>query len=375
MAEYSLEFSKMKGAAATQLKELIAGIKSGKIQMSGNEPKMSLRALRTLLLSEDKVHGDLVEKFLSGKLDVEEFKNKLRGAGETRIPKPLRRLPTDRIHHVTPLEIGNILQEMPDEELRKVLNEFEEQGYSFGDTDANVRGGSFDERAHTGARPKPSKSKIVYPNTVGEPGIREVSAHPRGTRDKLFDVSARPTTADDAVETIKPLLKQGADDFKLGVIADTPRREYINNQLVEKGVIEKGTDIFSANIDDATLKRAKPILQSDALQEAAAKVFKTPTILDAFRQIPGSRSFMAALPVVGAGFGALDIAERSAKAAETKDPVDTAQATLAGAGQIPVIGNAADLLNTGIDLWKAMSLRQKAKPMRHTILQKDVGRL
>ena len=45
--------------------------------MSGNEPKMSLRAHRTLLLSEDKVHGELVEQFLSGKLNVEQFKNKL----------------------------------------------------------------------------------------------------------------------------------------------------------------------------------------------------------------------------------------------------------------------------------------------------------
>ena len=273
----------MKGAAASQLKDLIAGIKSGAIQMSGNEPKMSLRALRTLLLSEDKVHGELVEQFLSGKLNVEQFKNKLRSAGETKIPKPLRRLPTDRIHHGTPLEIGNILQEMPDEQLRRVLTELGDEGYYFGDTDANVRGGSFDERAHTGARPKASASKIVYPNTVGEPGLREVSAHPRGTRDKLFDIDARPTTAEEAKGVIRPLLEQGKEDFQRGVIADTPRRNYINQQLVEKGVIEQGVDIFSSDIDDATLKRARPFLQSDELQEGAAKAFKTPT-LDMFRQ-------------------------------------------------------------------------------------------
>ena len=131
MAEYSKEFSKMKGVAANQLKDLIAGIKSGKIKMSGNEPKMSLRALRTLLLSEDKVHSTLVENFLSGKLTVEEFKNKLRGASENKIPKPLRRLPSDRIHHLTPLEIGNIVQEMPDNELRNLLTELDDEGYTF----------------------------------------------------------------------------------------------------------------------------------------------------------------------------------------------------------------------------------------------------
>ena len=345
----------MKGAAAGQLKDLIAGIKSGAIQMSGNEPKMSLRALRTLLLSEDKVHGELVEQFLSGKLNVEQFKNKLRSAGETKIPKPLRRLPTDRIHHGTPLEIGNIVQDMPDNELRNLLTELGDEGYFFGDTDANVRGGSFDERAHTGARPKASKGKIVYPNTVGEPGLREISAHPRGTRDKLFDIDARPTTAKEAKDVVRPLLEQGKQDFERGVIADTPRRAYINQQLVEKGVIEQGVDIFSSDIDDATLKRAKPFLQSAELQEGAAKAFKTPT-LDLFRQMTkfkAGRSLLSALPAVGLGFGAADASARTVEASQTKNPTDALQASLATAGLTPGVGIIPDLANTVIDLYRA----------------------
>jgi hypothetical protein len=373
MAEYSKEFSKMKGAAAGQLKDLIAGIKSGAIQMSGNEPKMSLRALRTLLLSEDKVHGELVEQFLSGKLDTEQFKNKLRSAGETKIPKPLRRLPTDRIHHGTPLEIGNIIQEMPDNELRNLLTELGDEGYYFGDTDANVRGGSFDERAHTGARPKASKGKIVYPNTVGEPGLREVSAHPRGTRDKLFDVDARPTTAEEAKGVIRPLLEQGKQDFERGVIADTPRRSYINQQLVDKGVIEQGVDIFSSDIDDATLKRAKPILQSAELQEGAAKAFKTPT-LDLFRQMTkfkAGRSLMSAIPILGFGIGAADATERTVTAAQTKNPTDALQASLAAAGTAPIVGTPADLTNTVIDLyrWKGSHNRIRGRSGAQKALQ------
>ena len=93
---------------------------------------------------------------------VEQFNTKLSGARETKMAKPLRRLPTDRIHHGTPLEIGNIVQDMPDHELRNLLTELGDEGYFFGDTDANVRGGSFDERAHTGARRKAAEAKIVY---------------------------------------------------------------------------------------------------------------------------------------------------------------------------------------------------------------------
>ena len=268
----------MKGVAKTELQKLIAGIKNGSIQMSGNEPKMSIRALRTLLLSGDEVHGELVEQFLSGKLTTEQFKNKLRGASETRIPKPLRRIPSDRIHHLTPLEIAGIVEDMPDNELLTLLQDYEQDEIFFGDTDANVRGGSFDERAHTGARPKASKSKIVYPNELGEDGFREMSAHPRGTRDTMYNTPDRPTTAAEGRGIIDPLLEQGKADIQRGIIADTPRRNHINAELVRQGVIEQGTDIFSANIDDATLARARPYLQSPSLQESAAKAFKTPKL-------------------------------------------------------------------------------------------------
>lgn len=293
----------MKGAAKTELQKLITGIKNGSIQMSGNEPKMSIRALRTLLLSGDEVHGELVEQFLSGKLNVEQFKNKLRGASETRIPKPLRRIPSDRIHHMTPLEIANIVEDMPDNELLTMLQDFEKEDYYFGDTDENVRGGSFDERAHTGARPKASKSKIVYPNELGEPGLREMSAHPRGTRDTMFDIDARPTTAVEGRKVITPLLEQGKEDIQRGIIADTPRRSYINDQLVKQGVIEKGVDIFSSDIDDATLKRAAPYLKSPEMQEGAALAFKTPK--PNFNN--GSMRMLRTGAMVAGGVGALGI--------------------------------------------------------------------
>ena len=181
---------------------------------------------------------------------------------------------------MTPLEVANIVEDMPDNELLTMLQDFEKDDYYFGDTDENVRGGSFDERAHTGARPKASKSKIVYPNELGEPGLREMSAHPRGTRDTMFDIDARPTTAAEGRKVIQPLLTQGELDIQRGIIADTPRRTYINDQLVQKGVIESGVDIFASDIDDATLKRAAPYLKAPDMQEGAALAFKTPNQLE-----------------------------------------------------------------------------------------------
>ena len=277
MAEYSKEFSKMKGLAANQLKDMIAGIKAGTIKMSGNEPKMSYRALRSLLLSEDKTHQALVEDLLSGKLNIEKFKNKIRGNIERVLPNKVRILDTDRIHHKTPLEFGEILSEMPDEDLRQFLTQqYEQHGRTYGDSDSNTRGSSFDERAHTGARPKASKSKIVYPNTEGPEGLREVSAHPRGTRDKAYNIPDRPKTAKDAASVAEPLLKQADNDFKLGVQADTSRRNYVNDQLVKQGIIKQGDDIFSSTVSDDLLQRARPVLKSAELQKGAARAFTTP---------------------------------------------------------------------------------------------------
>ena len=69
--------------------------------------------------------------------------------------------------------------------------------------------------------------------------------------------------------------------------------------------------------------------------------------------VPGSRSLLSAIPIVGTYFGIEDAAKRSAKALETKNPVDALQATLAGAGNIPAVGNLADLANFAIDTFRA----------------------
>jgi len=68
---------------------------------------------------------------------------------------------------------------------------------------------------------------------------------------------------------------------------------------------------------------------------------------------PGAKSLLSAIPVVGLAFGVEDAAARTVKAAETKDPADVVQAKLAVAGNIPAVGNLADLANFGIDIFRA----------------------
>ena len=281
MSAYSKEYALgPKARAVAALQQLANDIQSGKVKMSGNEPKMTLRVVRSLRMSTDATFKELVAKFDKGQITVEQLKNKGRTLIEKKLPGPLRRTETDRIHHGTPLETGAILENMPPDQLYEYLVDAEKEGVYFGDSDQNTRGGSFDEREHTGARPKKSKSKTVYPNEFGPDGVTSMSGHPRGTRDPFYNIPDRPTTAVEAKKVLKPLLDQNAIDQDLARQVANPRRTFINNQLIEQGIIEPGVDIFSADIDDATLKKVAPVLKQPDMQRRVAESFKTPVKIE-----------------------------------------------------------------------------------------------
>ena len=111
--------------------------------------------------------------------------------------------------------------------------------------------------------------------------------------------------------------------------------------------------------DLANRKKAFDVLYKDFIQ---ADIDKTTALLlengsirfaKKAADVPGVRSLFSAIPIAGMYFGIEDAAKRSAKALETKNPVDALQATLAGAGNIPAVGNLADLVNFGIDTFRA----------------------
>ena len=293
---YHEAYAEKKQIVIDQLKKFIEQKQSGELPTKAStEIKQSQRVLRSLMLSTDATWEKFVDQFLdkdyvfkekrgnkvvTGDSRIEQFKNVGRGVIERDLPSRLRLTPSDRIHHGTPLEIAAILEDMPADELLNFLVKKEEEGVFFADSDQNTRGQSFDEREHTGARPKASKGKIVYPNQLGPDGKTEFSAHPRGTRDQAFNLSDRPTTAAVAENLINPLLEQNAKDQNLGRQVAAPRRDFLNTTLADLGEVPQGTDVFSSTIDDATLNRVRPLLSRPDIQEGAAKAFRTPLRLE-----------------------------------------------------------------------------------------------
>lgn len=252
-----------------QLAKKAAGLK-----VKGNEPKMAYRALRSLLMSEDSVYGDLAEKALSEGWTGEQIKNKIRGITEKKIPDALKITETDRIHHRNPLEFGDVAARQKPEVLRDMLLIGDAEGEYFGDSDANVRGSSYDERAHTGARPKSSKGKFVAPNQYGVDGIRAKSAHPRGTNDKAIRLPDRVYgSGKEMYKAAKPSMDLSKESIQLGNAADKSRRLYINKELQTAGITKKGVDVFSRTSDPGSVAAAQKFFKDRNRAIGVAEAF------------------------------------------------------------------------------------------------------
>ena len=117
-------------------------------------------------------------------------------------------------------------------------------------------------------------------------------------------------------------------------------------------VINNGSGAYTGGVDD--IAEAKKLITPKLVTEKNA-------IMAAYRnltKIPGGKSFMSALPVVGLGLGVAESKERTEKAAKTKNPVDALQATLSSAGLAPGVGIIPDAINGVIDVFRwAMNKR------------------
>lgn len=286
MASYSGDYSKRKMAA---VKAMVAEIKQielikkkgGKKLLAengyrGNQPKMALRGLRSFLLSEDKLFADLLEQFESGKRTPFKLAEGIRQRTE-KIGQSEVIIHSDTIHHPEPLELGDGLVEMEPKELSDFLTEqYETKGKTYGDSRESVRGQSYTTRGHLNQATNP-RGRYKATNEFSEPGLTEVSAHPRGPNDPLMkSPDVKPTTRAEAkafVETIEPLTQESV---ALGSYADKDVRALANKKVAERGIIKPGDTLYRSDLPDETLKLAQDSLNNLADEKDLAKAFKTP---------------------------------------------------------------------------------------------------
>lgn len=165
---------------------------------------------------------------------------------------------------------------------------------------------------------------------------KATTAHPKGTAGyahmKGVDMTSDIAIEDDLSRKIIEQQRAAAAAAQ----TDAPRQQILREASGNKQLY-KGPKPKQLSLDPQDIKRA---------YQSLGGVIR-------LGDVPGARSLLSAIPVVGLAFGIEDAAARTAKAARTKNPTDALQATLATAGNIPAVGNLADLANFGIDTFRA----------------------
>ena len=329
-----------------------------------NEPKNSnLKRVRKALSNLDlapELYGDIIENTSSTNFDPKELTKAIRNHEEATM-NAFKLLQDDTIHHIVQQRTGgDSLATAKGDVVRGAVKRLQDRGIYLGNTSGPGRNVTADTSLSNFAHKSDSTQKgLEKASGIGKNPNKATTAHSSGTSG--FSKSFTPEQLADEESLAKALTESAEAQKKaalVGINTDKPRQTMIRDLV--------GDPLAYGNAATA---------QDVANTKAKIPSIKTNDILDSYRQLTRNqflqppKSLLSALPVVGLGFGALDTAERTTKAAKTKDPLDATQATLAGAGMTPVVGNIADIANTAID-----AVRWLANPLTRTNLNKGASK-
>ena len=354
-----------------QMAENMALLESGKKISSSQKPKMYLRMARLLAGTDDSVFIDTVDDLLAKGATGDQVKNKLRNISEKVIPKNLKRLGSDRLHHGIPLEVLDPLMKQEPEVMLEFLQRGEADGLFFGDSTSNVDN-SFQEQSHTGARDRAKTSGINYPSELQIEGDIRFSAHPYGTNKGLNPkLNRKYKSGSEMYEALQPTIKEALSELQLGINADRPRRNKANELLVKEGLLLPGEDNWSSDMSPERIKVNRTALEAPELgmQVAAAQnnyLMQDPKLLkqagittadidnvtagNQLKLVKARGGFMRLVPVVGGAMTLPAIFANSTKAKDAYAAGNTEQGNIyaanaaaetAGAviGEIPIVGD------------------------------------
>lgn len=280
--------------------------------------------------------------------------------------------PYDALHHQNPLGTYGPSLRMQNGLVRlDFFKRAQDDGFGFSETDTNLKGQSLDPRAHdagTGGASKTGKQL----KQLGERPVRELSAHPRNTNDPIVMPEKVFDSGSEMYDAAKPILEQNKIDTAIGIAADGPRRRFLNDVLAKEGQIPAGVDVFSKDVDTATIAKAQEFLRGRPdLVEGAMKAFDPKEARALIKKL--SAASLIGVGMLGTAADAAETGLRTKVATETKDPADALQAAIsAAAGTVgatgvgEVLGLPLELINMMIDQHRAGG----AKPMGGRFAQK-----
>tara|TARA_R100001082_G_scaffold92836_1_gene59534 strand:- start:255 stop:1700 length:1446 start_codon:yes stop_codon:yes gene_type:complete len=188
-AQYTKEGAVLKDKAKILIEAFIKEVQSNKSlgkKVKGNEPKMALRAIRSILLSPDSIYGDVLEQALSEGWNGEKLKNKVRTMMEAGSHRKLSPAPHFTLHHTGGSlgSLGPSAQVAEPNVLRQTLIEVTERGAKLGESGLI----GLPEYAHTGAINQ--RLKKLGLSNLDTPGISFLNAHLGDQRFTGYNVDA-----------------------------------------------------------------------------------------------------------------------------------------------------------------------------------------
>ena len=320
-----------------------------------------IRKTMTQLDQNYKMYADGMESALSTAGGATQQGDVLRGAIrgiEEESLEAMKLLDDDSVHHIIGSRTGgDTLIDAPGDRVRRVMARLED---NFEMTFSNTVGPGGNLRADMSLSNRAHKwdqraRGLELESGVGKEPTKATVAHRSSTAGHAKNLTPEQLASDDALyEALRKNFQKQIDDANIGQMTDAPRQKLVKELSGEDLAYSK----TATPEDVAKARTALAGASDDAIidtyrQGFAPKMRNGSLHLGRLADIPGSKSLLSALPIVGIGFGIEDAARRTAKAEETKNPTDALQATLAGAGTLPGVGNLADLANFGIDTFRA----------------------
>lgn len=333
-------------------------IEYGKQTTSSSVKKKTRKITSQIIWDAESYVDELDNIKATSKTDaeaIERIRSLVRKSEEDAL-KQMTLLPDDTGHHIVQSRTGGdaltdlpysrsgpIIQGLSEKHQMKFGNTMGPGGNLPAEMSLSNAAHKFDDRA-TG---------LERESGIGKAIAKADTAHPKGTAG-FANMKGVDMASDVAIMAdLDAKVAEQIDIAKTAAQSDAPRQAAIR---------ELAPGAYSGGAGDVA--QAKKAIAPQLLTNKSA-------ILDAYRTLTRNKTFGAFLPGVGIGFGALDVAERSAKAAETKDPTDTLQAGLASAGMTPAVGGFADLANIIIDAyrWKGSHQRIRGRSGAQRALQ------
>ena len=312
-------------------------------KQSGSALKKT-RKITSQIIWEPGPYLDELDNILSTSKNKEEAIQRVRSlvrSSEEAALKSMTLLPDDTGHHIVQSRTGgDALTELPYSRSGPIIEGLSEKHQmKFGNTvgpggnlPAEMSLSNYAHKADDRA------TGIERESGIGKNPDKTTTAHPKGTAGSA-NLKGVDLTDDAAIAAdLDKKVTEQIQAARTAAATDAPRQAAIRQAV---------PGAYQGGVED--IAKARKIATPQLLTNRNA-------ILDAYRmltKVPGGRSFMSAIPIVGTAFGAAEAAERSVKAAKTKNPMDALQATLATAGTTPAFGIVPDTANVVIDLFRA----------------------